>query len=145
MDSGNDWPTTVSTTLSPGKFVDEFATGGFTSTGTARECGPNIIFPSGFLFGFPHDTDPHDIEDVTFSAAELTPGTSTTAFYISVNISEEAGHGALPATVLDTTNTNDSASGTASLSLIGGQRSLTVDASDKDGISIHLTAACSPI
>ncbi len=142
LDNGNDWPTTVSTTLSPGKFTQEFANGSFTDAGPARECGPNLIYPTGFLFGFPHDLGSHAIDDITFSALELTPGTTATTFFISVNISEEAGGGVHPATVLDTSDTRSGAAGTAQLSEEGGVRHLVVQASDSDGIEIHLTATC---
>lgn len=141
MDSGNDWPATVQTTLSPGRFVNEFANGSFTDSATARECGNDFLYPNGFGFGFPHDLDPHPIEDVTFSAQELVPGTTTTLFHIGVTISEEAG-GAHPGTDLDTSDPQFGASGTAQLTVEGGSRHLVVQAADADGVEIHLTATC---
>src|SRR5262245_15221968 len=53
MDSGADWPVQVQVTLSPGRFVDEFADGSFSSTGKARNCGNYSFAPNGFFLGFP--------------------------------------------------------------------------------------------
>ena len=131
-------------TLSSGQFVDEFATGNFTSAATARSCGSTVFLPGGFLFGFPHDIEHHDVEDVTFSADALQPGGSTSAFMISVNIDSPAiGHH--PLTFLDTTDADSGAAGSAQVSVANGTRTLKVDAADKDGVSIHLIAVCSPV
>jgi hypothetical protein len=145
MDSGPDWPTTVDVTLSPGQYVDEFAEGSFSSAGPTRICGNYSFAPNSFNLEFPRDGDGLDIQDVTFNANELTPGTTTTAFYISVTISEEAIDDVRPSTVLDTSDPRFGASGTAELSVVDGQRVLTVDAADEDGMSVQLTATCSPV
>jgi hypothetical protein len=144
MDSGADWPTTVDVTLSPGRHVDEFAEGSFSSSGPARICGNYSFAPNSFNLEFPRNADGLDVENVTFSADELTPGTTTTAFHIDVSISEEAIDDVRPSTVLDTSDPRFGASGTAQLSVVDGQRVLTVDAADEDGMSVQLTATCSP-
>ncbi len=145
LDTGLDWPTTVNAALSTGTYIDEFADGQFTSAATASQCGPSVLFPSGFLLGFPHDIDPHDIEDASFSAPELLPGASTSSFWISVSIAPAAANGPHPKTFLDTTDTASGTSGNAQLSVANGTRTLTLDAADKGGVSVHLTAVCSPI
>jgi hypothetical protein len=144
-DTGLNWPTTVTATLSTGTYVDEFADGQFTSAATASQCGPSVLFPNGFLLGFPHDIAPHDIEDATFAAPELLPGSSTSSFSISVSIAPSAANGPHPKTYLDTTDTSSGTSGNAQLSVVNGTRTLTLDASDEGGVSVHLTAVCSPI
>lgn len=144
LDTGLDWPTTVDATLSTGIYVDEFADGNFTSAATARQCGTNVLFPRGFLFGFPHDIEHHDVEDVTFSAQELLPGTSTSSFSISVNI-DSAAMGPRPLTFLNPSDPQSGDTGKAQLSVVNGTRSLVVDAAGEGGVTIHLTAVCSPI
>jgi hypothetical protein len=145
LDTGLDWPTTVEVALSTGTYVNEFADGHFTSAATASQCGPSVLFPNGFLLGFPHDIDPHDIEDATFSAPALLPGASTSSFSISVSIAPSAANGPHPKTYLDTTDASSGASGNAQLSVVNGTRTLTLDAADAGGVSVHLTAVCSPI
>ena len=145
MDPAVDWPTTVTVTLSTGRFVDEFAQGTFTSARTARNCENDMLSPRGFGFGFPHDAEGADVEDVSFGAQELLPGTSTSSFNISVSISAAAAGGLHPLTSLDPSDPKSGASGTAQLSVAaGGARTLVVDVADKDGVSIRLTAICSP-
>jgi hypothetical protein len=144
LDTGLDWPTTVDVTLSTGIYTNEFADGTFTSAATARQCGSTELSPGGFVFGFPHDIEHHDVEDVTFGAAELVPGTSTSSFSISVNI-DSAAMGIRPLTSLDPSNPQSGDTGTAQLSVVNGKRSLTVDAAGEGGVTIHLTAVCSPI
>jgi hypothetical protein len=143
LDTGLDWPTTVNTTLSTGTYEKEFAEGSFSSSANASQCGPTVLFPNGFLFGFPHDINGHDIEDVSFSAHQLVPGSSTSSFSISVSISEAAA-GARAKTFLDTDDMSSGASGTAQLSVVNGARHLVVDAADDGGVSVHLIAVCSP-
>ena len=144
-DSGNDWPATVTADLSPGIFVNEFANGSFTSSGPATACGNAFpsLFPRGWDMDFPHDSAHHDIEDVTFSADDLVPGTSTTSFYISVSIDSPSA-GSPPSTVIDAKNPESSSGGAglAQVSESAGTRTLVVDATGKGGVSIHLTAVC---
>ena len=145
MDSGSDWPVQVDVTLSPGRFVDEFADGSFSSSGRARNCGNYSFAPDAFSLGFPVDAEGLDVEDVTFSADTLTPGTSTSVFHIEVTISEEAMDGEVrPGTILDTSDSRFGATGTAQLSVVDGQRILTVNVADEDGMAVSLTATCSP-
>jgi hypothetical protein len=143
-DTGLDWPTTVDATMSTGIYDKEFADGHFTSAATARQCGSTVLFPRGFLFGFPHDIQHHDVEDVTFSAQELLPGTSTSSFSISVNI-DSAAMGPRPLTFLNPSDPQSGDTGNAQLSVVNGTRSLIVDAAGEGGVTIHLTAVCSPI
>lgn len=144
-DSGTGWPTTVSADLSPGIYVNEFANGSFGSTGPARACGNAFpsLFPRGFHFYFPQDLAHHDIQDVTFSAEDLVPGTSTTSFSISVDIDSPSA-GQPPGTVIDATRPASGATGVARLSEADGTRTLVVDATGEGGISIKLTAVCTP-
>ena len=145
LDTGTDRPTTVNVTLSTGIYTNEYGDGTFTSAGTARQCGTDEFGPRGFSFGFPKDIEQHhDVEDVTFGADELLPGTSTSSFSISVNI-DPAVQGLRPATVLNPSNPQSGDSGTAQLSVVNGTRSLTVDAAGQGGVTIHLVAVCSPI
>ena len=145
LDSGTDWPTTVTVTLSTGIYTNEYGDGTFSSAGTARQCGTDEFGPRGFSFGFPKDIEQHhDVEDVTFGADELLPGTSTSSFSISVNI-DPAVQGLRPATVLNPSNPQSGDTGTAQLSVVNGTRSLTVDAAGQGGVTIHLVAVCSPI
>ena len=144
LDTGLDWPTTVNTTLSTGIYKDEYADGTFTSTATARQCGSGVISPRGFLFGFPHDIEHHDVEDVTFGAEALVPGTSTSSFSISVNI-DSAAMGIRPLTALDPSRPQSGDTGTAQLSVVNGTRTLIVDAAGEGGVTIHLVAVCTPI
>ena len=144
LDSGLDWPTTVDATMSTGIYDKEFADGEFTSTATARQCGTSAFLPGGFEFGFPHDIEHHDVEDVTFGAQELLPGTSTSSFSISVNI-DSAAQDLRPLTSLDPSNPQSGDTGTAQLSVVNGKRSLTVDAAGEGGVTIHLVAVCTPI
>jgi hypothetical protein len=144
MDSGAGWPTQVDVTLSPGRYIYTYANGSFSSSASARICGRYSFAPGGFDFGFPLDTGEQAIQDVTFSADVLDPGTTTSAFHIDVTISEEASGGIRESsTVLDTIVGHSGASGTAQLSVVDGQRMLTVDAADEDGVSVHLVATCS--
>jgi hypothetical protein len=144
-DSGNDWPATVTADLNPGIYVNEFANGSFTSSGPATACGNAFpsLFPRGWDMYFPHDSAHHDIEDVTFSADDLVPGTSTSSFYISVSIDTPSA-GSPPATVIDAKNPESSSGGTglAQVSESDGTRTLVVDATGKGDVSIHLTAVC---
>ncbi|MEP7361263.1 MAG: hypothetical protein ABI744_06770 [Chloroflexota bacterium] len=143
LDSGIAWPTTVETTLSSGIYVDEFAQGSFSSSAPARLCGPSFIFPSGFLFEFPRDPG-GDVEDVTFGAEQLLPGTSTSSFSINVSIAASAAGGGHPLTSLDPSS-RATDSGSASLSVaVDGTRTLVVDAAGEGGVTIHLSAVCSP-
>ena len=144
LDTGTDWPTTVDVTLSTGIYTNEFGDGTFTSAGTARQCGTIELSPSGFEFGFPRDSAHHDVDDVTFGADELLPGTSTSSFSISVNI-DPAVQGLRPATVLNPSNPQSGDTGTARLSVVNGARTLTVDAAGEGNVTIHLVAVCTPI
>ena len=144
LDTGTDWPTTVNVTLSTGIYTNEFADGTFTSAATARQCGIIELSPRGFVFGFPHDIEHHDVEDVTFGADELLPGTSTSSFSISVNI-DTAAMGTRPGTSLDPSRPQSGDTGTAQLSVVNGTRTLTLDAAGEGGVTIHLVAVCTPI
>jgi hypothetical protein len=144
LDTGTDWPTTVDVTLSTGIYDKEFADGNFTSAATARQCGTDYLSPSDFAFGFPKDIEHHDVQDVSFGADVLLPGTSTSSFVINVNI-DSAAQDRRPGTSLDPSNPQSGDTGTAQLSVVNGTRSLTVDAAGEGGVTIHLVAVCSPI
>ena len=141
LDAGTGWSTTVEVTLSTGIYTDEFAEGSFTSTGATRLCGTTMFFPSGFLYEFPNDLDPRQIEDVAFGATELLPGTTTSSFSISVSISAEAAGGGHPKTYLDP-SAGTGNSGTAQLTIADGERRLVLDAAGEGGVTVHLTAVC---
>ncbi len=142
-DSGNDWPTSVTADLNPGIYVNEFANGSFTSAGPATACGNAFpsLFPRAFNLYFPHDSAHHDIEDVTFDAEDLVPGTSTALFYISVSIDTPSA-GSPPATVIDTRDAASGATGLAQVSESDGTRTVVIDATGDGDTSIHLTAVC---
>ena len=139
LDFGNGLPTNVSTLLDSGIFVTEFADGAFSGSGASRSCGGTFVYPRGFSFSFPGASPAGDIEDVTFEAAELVPGTSTGAFGVSVSISSAAA-GTRAITGL---NTLDGDTGMAKLTVDGdGARKLVIDASGEGGVSVHLEVTC---
>ena len=94
-------------------------------------------------FEFPLDGGDDQIGDVTFSADDLVPGTSTTSFHIGVNVKTADGHEP-PATVVDTAQAGSDDSGSAQMAESGGTTTLTVDGADELGQSIQMTATCGP-
>lgn len=144
VDSGNGRPASITLELSG---TTTQADGSYTSSGVARLCGNAVMNLTGnvreFSFEFPNDSDDHQIGDVTFSAQDLLPGATTTSFHIGVSVTTADGHEP-PATVVDTEQAGSDDTGSAQRSKIGGTTTLTLDASDEIGQTIHLTATCGP-
>lgn len=144
LSDGNGWPMTVSATLT-GTFGD--SDGSYSGSGAARWCGDAVTHLTGnkrsFNFEFPLDTTTGNINDVTFSADDLVPGTSTTTFHISVNVHTGAGFDPA-ATVVDpgTTGIASSGKGSASLAVDGGTRTLDLQATSDYGENVKLKGSC---
>lgn len=140
-DNGNGRPATITLVLSGTKTQSD---GSYTSSGPARFCGDAVIHFTGntraFNFEFPATGD-YEIGDVTFSADDLLPGSSTTVFHIGVNVTAKDGHEP-PATVVDTALAGSDDTGSAQLSEAGGTTTLIVEGADEVGQSIHMTATC---
>ena len=117
--------------------------GSYSATGPVRYCG-DALYGFGndraFNFEFPL-SGTHEIEDVTFGALDLLPGSSTSELHIGVSV-RTAGGQEPPATVVDTHNKGNSAS--AQLSVSGGMTTLVVHGADDSGQTINLTATCDP-
>lgn len=141
LDFGSGLPTNVETVLDSGIYGTQFAEGSFSSAGASRSCGGLSVYPRGLTFEFPHGLPTDDIQDVTFFAEELVPGTSTSSFQLSVSVAN-ATIGSPDKTGL---NTADGATGTATLNVDEeGARKLVADITGEGGISVHLEATCGP-
>lgn len=142
-DIGNGRPTTLSVTVAG---TTTGADGSYSASGTTRICGNAQLNLTGntrgFDYAFPFEGE-HQIEDVTFDAEDLLPGTSTTSFNVDVNVvTSDGGH---PPSIVIHPNVPDSGdTGSAQRSDAGGTTTLTVDATNDFGETIHLTATCGP-
>ncbi len=119
--------------------------GSYSASGPARLCGDAEINLTGntraFNFEFPSSGD-HQIVDVTFSADDLVPGSTTSAFHVDVAVHAIAG-GEPPSTIIDTASGSGN-TGSAQLSEAGGSTTLTVQGSGDLGQTLTLTATCLP-
>jgi hypothetical protein len=143
VDDGNGKPARIELTLSGTKNLSD---GTYSSSGPARLCGDGVMHltgnPKAFQFEFPLDGQ-SQIGDVTFSADDLLPGTSTSVFHVSVNVT--TADGSQPAaTVVHPDLAGSGDTGTASRSESDGTITLVVDGSDDVGQTIHMTATCGP-
>lgn len=120
--------------------------GAYTASGPARYCGNTQINLTGNLraFGFEFaEPGEGDIEDITFSADDLVPGSTTTSFYLSANVVAPVG-GTGPATIVQPKYPGSGDSGTASLSEADGTSTLIVQGTNVDGGSMNMTVTCGP-
>jgi hypothetical protein len=125
------------------------ADGSYGASGMTRECGnASFVFTGslrGFDYGFPHDIPAPaqpQIGDVTFHAADLIAGGTTTTFYLSVNVVNATGQE--PPSVVIQPGTTDGDSGSAQRTESDGTTTLTVDATADAGDHVTLTATCGP-
>ena len=143
-DNGNGRPASITLALSG---TTTQADGTYSASGPARLCGNAVINLTGnlrqFSFEFPLDSAGDQIGDVTFSAEDLVPGTSTASFHIGVNVKTAVGHEP-PALVIDTAQAGSDDSGSAQLAESGGTTTLIVDGADDLGQTIQMTATCGP-
>ena len=143
LDSGNGRLATVQVVLSNTNTSD----GSYSASGPARFCGNADFNLNGneraFNFQFPLDLGTYEINDVTFDASDLVPGSNTDALFVSVNVTTADGHEP-PATVADSEAEGADDTGQASLSESAGTRTLVVNATNDFGESIQLTASCAP-
>ena len=95
-----------------------------------------------FNFEFPSEGQ-YAIEDVSFGAADLVDGTTTSLFTIGVNVVTSAG-GKPPATVVHPDQAGSGDSGTARRIESNGTTSLVVHAVNRAGETVDLTATCGP-
>jgi hypothetical protein len=119
--------------------------GDYHASGPARLCGTLSIFaaePGAFSFEFT-GTAATEIEDVTFGAHDLLPGSSTALFSIGVNVKAKKG-GQPPATVIHPDQPGSGDTGTATRTESGGTTTLVVDAVNDFGEVIHLEGTCGP-
>lgn len=144
VDNGNGKPATISLVLSG---TTTQVDGSYSGSGPARLCGNAVMNLTGnpreFSFEFPLDDGGDQIRDVTFSAEDLVPGTSTASFHIGVNVKAADGHEP-PALVIDTEQAGSDDTGSAQLAESAGTTTLTVDAADELGQTIQMTASCGP-
>jgi hypothetical protein len=144
LSDGNGWPVEVTADLS-GTFNE--SDGHYSGTGPARWCGDAVMNLTGneraFIFEFPLDPPTGNIRDVTFSADDLVPGTTTTVFHIDVGVHTAADRD--PAsTVVDAgeTGLGDSGTGSAQLTVDGSTRTLELQAATNSGEAIRLKGIC---
>ena len=118
--------------------------GTYEGTVLARACG-HAAEPTGnlkaFNLYFPQD-EAGAVDDVTFDASDLVAGTSTTAFYININVTTPTGH-APPAVVIDTREGSGD-TGSAQRTASDGSTTLTLNATNSFGETIALVATCGP-
>jgi len=142
-DIGNGRPTTVTLTVGG---TTTGADGSYSATGTTRICGNAQLNLTGntrgFNYAFPFEGE-HQIGDVTFNAEDLLPGSATTSFYISVNVTAADGHEP-PSVVIQPNDPDSGDSGNAQRSDSGGTTTLTLKATNDFGETISLTATCGP-
>jgi hypothetical protein len=142
-DIGNGRPTTLTLTVTG---TTTGADGSYSDAGTTRACG-NVLLnltgnTHGFDYAYPFEGD-HQIEDVTFDAENLLPGSSTTSFNVDVNVVASDGHRP-PSIVIHPNVPNSGDTGNAQRSEAGGTTTLTVDATNDAGQTIHMTVTCGP-
>jgi hypothetical protein len=139
-DIGNGRPSTVTVTIA-GNTTG--ANGTHTATGTTRVCGNALLNltgnPNGFNYEFPFEGE-HDPEDVSFSAENLLPGTTTSTFYLSLGI---VTNQITPSIIADPGGTAGDA-GTATRTEAGGTTTLVIHATNNRSETIDLTATCGP-
>lgn len=120
--------------------------GSYSVSATARICGlsQSDLFggnPNGFSFGFP--LGPGYELDVTFRADDLAPGTSTTAFDVSVAV-VTGGSPIARDLGFPITSHPEQNSGVAQLTHANGHRILDVEASNDLGNHLTVHADCIP-
>ena len=142
-DIGNGRPTTLTLTVSG---TTTGADGSYSDAGTTRICGNAQLNLTGntrgFDYAYPFDGE-HQIQDVTFDAEDLLPGSTTTSFNVDVNVVASDGHQP-PSIVIQPNDPDSGDSGTAQRSDANGTTTLTVDASNDFGETIHLVVTCGP-
>lgn len=142
-DIGNGRPTTLTLTVSG---TTTGADGSYSDSGTTRICGNAQLNLTGntrgFDYSYPFDGE-HQIEDVTFDAEDLLPGTSTTSFNVDVNVVASSG-GHPPSIVIHPDDPSSGDTGSAQRTDAGGTTTVTVDAKNDAGESIHMTVTCGP-
>lgn len=142
-DIGNGRPTTLTLTVSG---TTTGGDGSYSATGTTRICGNAQLNLTGntrgFDYAFPFEGE-HQIEDVTFDAEDLLPGTSTTSFNVDVNVVASDGHRP-PSIVIQPNDPDSGDSGTAQRTDANGTTTLTVNATSDFGETISMTVTCGP-
>ena len=142
LDDGNGRPVEITLVISGSTSSD----GSYTASGQARYCGNPVMNltgnPRAFGFEFPVEGE-HEIEDVTFSADDLAPGSTTPLFHIGVSVKAKLG-GEPPSTVIHPDQPGSGDSGSAQLSVANDTRTLVVQGTNDFGDSISLTATCAP-
>jgi hypothetical protein len=137
-------PVTVSATLGNSP---KLYNGQYTSSGVGRMCGETDPLQSftgqrQFLIEFPLDYNGGSVVDLRFSSKTLVGSTRQTGtFFVSITV-KAANGGAPPAYVVDTERPAPRNSGTASLTVLKGEATLTVKGSDALGQTLELTVTC---
>ncbi|NOT26215.1 MAG: hypothetical protein HOP16_08930 [Acidobacteria bacterium] len=136
-------PVSVSATLGNSP---KLYNGQYTSSGVGRLCGETdpLQFFGGrqFIAEFPLDYNGGSIFDLRFSSKTLVGSVRETGtFFVSITV-KAANGGTPPAYVLDTERPAPRNSGTASLSVVKGEATLTVKGSDSLGQTLELTVTC---
>jgi hypothetical protein len=143
VDNGRLRPVTITLVISHTNDSD----GTYTASGPARFCGNAVMNltgnPNEFSVEFPQDPGNYEIEDVTFGADDLLPGTTTPSFDLEVTVHAKKG-GVPPATIVHPDQPNSGDSGTATRVESGGQTTVTVDGVNDFGDNVHLEAHCGP-
>jgi len=142
-DIGDGRPATITIVLS-GTSTDSDGT--YEASGPARLCG-NALFnltgsTTAFSFEYPQSSD-EQINDVTFGAEDLVPGSSTTDFHLGVNVTTAKGHEP-PATVINADEPDSGDTGTAQLSDSNGATTLVANGTNDLGETATLTVTCGP-
>jgi hypothetical protein len=137
-------PVTVSATLGSSPTLYN---GQYTSSGVGRMCGETDPLQSfsgqrQFVVEFPLDDNGGSVVDLRFSSKTLVGSVRQTAtFFVSITV-KAANGGAPPAYVMDTERPAPRNSGTASLTMVKGEATLTVKGSDSLGQTLELTVTC---
>jgi hypothetical protein len=137
-------PVTISATLGNSP---KLYNGQYTSSGVGRMCGETDPLQSftgqrQFVVEFPLDYNGGSITDLRFSSKTLVGSVRQTGtFFVSITV-KAANGGAPPAYVLDTERPAPRNSGTASLTVVKGEVTLTVKGSDSLNQTIELTVTC---
>lgn len=142
--AGFERPAEVTLTLAGTMFDED---GSYTASGPSVYCGNvqlNVTGNTrafGFEFGEP---DESGIENISFGADDLVPGSTTTTFYLSANVIAPVG-GAGPDTIVQAGEPGYDDTGTASLSEANGTATLIVQGTNEDGGSMNMTVTCGPL
>jgi hypothetical protein len=137
-------PVTVSATLGNSP---KLYNGQYTSSGVGRMCGETDPLQSftgqrQFIVEFPLDYNGGSVVDLRFSSKTLVGSVRQTAtFFASITV-KAANGGAPPAYVVDTERPAPRNAGTASLTVVKGEATLTVKGSDALGQTLELTVTC---